>query len=227
VTQPRVTCYRVGIRLNEPQMAAVPVDEHPLAPALPGQFIVLRLGPASGAPSLLRSYSLSGEPGDICYRVSVGVKPHGMAGTYIDKEVRVGDVVDVSAPRGSFVLKPGDGPVILLSAGIGATPVLAMLHALAAGSSPREVWWIHGSRNGEEHPFAAEARTRLAALAHGRSHIRYSSPGPADKPGRDFDAPGGLNPRPPSAGSRPSARGNCRGYGSPPARPGPRSSASG
>jgi ferredoxin-NADP reductase len=98
----------------------------------------------------------------------------------------------MSAPRGGFTLRPGDGPVILLSAGIGATPVLAMLHALAAAASPREVWWIYGARDGREHPFAEEVRARLKALPHTHSHIRYSSPGPGDRPALDFDAPGHL-----------------------------------
>ena len=140
-----------------------PADGQPLAAALPGQFIVLRLRPAS-APALLRSYSLSGEPSDARYRVSVKREAHGAAGAYIDDELQVGDIVDASAPRGSFTLRPGDGPVVLLSAGIGATPVLAMLHALAAEASPREIWWLHGARNGGEHPFAAEARALLKPL---------------------------------------------------------------
>ena len=67
-------------------------------------------------------------------------------------------MLDVSAPRGSFTLRPGDKPIVLLSAGIGATPVLAMLHALAAEASTRKVWWLHGARSGQEHPFAEEAR---------------------------------------------------------------------
>jgi ferredoxin-NADP reductase len=75
------------------------------------------------------------------YRVSVKRETHGAAGAYIDTQVRVGDVLDVSAPRGGFTLRSGDDPVILLSAGVGATPVLAMLHALAAEASAREVWW--------------------------------------------------------------------------------------
>jgi MOSC domain-containing protein YiiM/ferredoxin-NADP reductase len=170
-------------------------DGHPLATALPGQFVVLRLRAALNAPALLRSYSLSGELSDARYRVSVKRETHGAAGAYIDTQVRVGDVLDVSAPRGSFTLRAGDGPVILLSAGVGVTPVLAMLHALAAGVSPREVWWIYGARDGGEHPFAAETRTLLEALPRSRSHIRYSSPGPADRPALDFDAPGRLNVR--------------------------------
>ena len=170
-----------------------PTDGQPLATALPGQFIVLRLRPAPTTPALLRSYSLSGEPGEARYRVSIKREAHGVAGAYIETEVRVGDVLDVSAPRGSFILGSGDGPVVLLSAGVGATPMLAMLHALAAGRSPREVWWIYGAHDGGEHPFAAETRTLLEALPRSRSHIRYSAPAPADRPAVDFDAPGHLS----------------------------------
>jgi len=167
-------------------------DGQPLAPALPGQFIVLRLGPTSAA-ALMRSYSLSGEPHAPYYRVSVKREAHGAAGAYIDDELKVGDAVQTSAARGSFTLRPGDTPVILLSAGIGVTPVLAMLHALAAEASSREIWWLYGTRNGREHPFAEEARGLLAALPHRHSHITYSAPDPADRPNVDFDAHGHLD----------------------------------
>jgi ferredoxin-NADP reductase len=169
-----------------------PTDGHPLTPGLPGQFIVLRLRPTPDAPPLLRSYSLSGEPSNTGYRVSVKRNPDGVAGAYIGDEVRVGDLIEVSAPRGSFTLGGGDGPVILMSAGIGVTPVLAMLNALAAVRPPREVWWIHGAHDGSEHPFAEEVRTRLRALPHIHGHIRYSTPGAADRQAVDFDAPGRL-----------------------------------
>jgi len=180
---------------NVTSLILEPPDGHPLKAALPGQFIVLRLKPAPDAPVLLRSYSLSDEPRDDRYRVSVKREAHGAAGAYIETQVRVGDVLEVSAPRGNFALEPGDGPVILLSAGIGATPVLAMLHALAAEASPREVWWIYGARNGNEHPFAAETSALLKALARSHRHICYSSPGPADRRAVDFDAPGRLDMR--------------------------------
>ena len=170
-------------------------DGYPLAPALPGQFILLRLKPVPDAPALLRSYSLSGEPSDTRYRVSIKREPHGDAGSYIDSVVRVGDLIETGAPRGSFTLVAGEGPVVLLSAGIGATPVLAMLHALAAAASQREVWWIHGARDGAEHPFTDEVRGLLAALPHGHSHIRYSAPRPGDRPALDFDAAGRLDVR--------------------------------
>ena len=138
---------------------------------------MLRLRPGPDEPALLRSYSLSGEPSEDRYRISVKREPHGAAGAYIDMQVQAGDVLEVSAPRGSFTLQQGDGPVVLVSAGIGATPVLAMLHALAAEQSPREIWWLHGGRNGTEHPFAAEVRSLLEVLPAGRSYICYSAVG--------------------------------------------------
>ena len=168
-------------------------DGEPLTPALAGQFVVLRLRPRPDESALLRSYSLSGAPSEDRYRISVKREPHGAAGAYIDIQVQVGDVVETSAPRGSFTLRQGDGPVVLVSAGIGATPVLAMLHVLAAKQSPREIWWLHGARNGGEHPFAAEVRALLEALPAGRSHICYSAPQPTDRPAVDFDRLGRVS----------------------------------
>ncbi len=172
-----------------------PADDLPLYTPLPGQFVVLRLRPARDTPTFMRSYSLSGEPGDKSYRVSVKRESHGAAGAYIDDKLRVGDVLDVSAPRGSFTLRPGDRPVVCLSGGIGLTPVLAMLHVLAVQASSREVWWLYGARNRSEHPFAQETRALLNALTHSHRHIRYSAPDPEDRLGVDFDARGHLEIR--------------------------------
>jgi ferredoxin-NADP reductase/MOSC domain-containing protein YiiM len=179
---------------NVTSLLLEPTDGQPIAAALPGQFVVLRLGPTS-APALMRSYSLSGEPDAAHWRVSVKREAHGAAGAYVSDELRVGDIVQASAARGSFTLRPGNTPVVLLSAGIGVTPVLAMLHALAAAASTREIWWLYGTRNGREHPFAEETRGLLKALAHRLSYVCYSSPDPEDRPHVDFDAPGRLNMR--------------------------------
>jgi MOSC domain-containing protein YiiM/ferredoxin-NADP reductase/ferredoxin len=170
-----------------------PADEKPLSAGLPGQFAVFRLQSTPDKPPLLRSYSLSGEPSDARYRISVKRNPGGVAGAYIADGVRIGDAIETTAPRGAFTLQPGDTPVVLLSAGIGATPVLAMLHALAAAKSPRQIWWLHGAHDRAEHPFAAEVRAALKTLPGARSHIRYSAPGPGDQPGLDFDAQGHLS----------------------------------
>ncbi|HEY6005674.1 MAG TPA: MOSC and FAD-binding oxidoreductase domain-containing protein [Anaeromyxobacter sp.] len=167
-----------------------PADGAPLVAALAGQFVVLRLRLAAGAPPVLRSYSLSGPPSLERYRVSVKREPRGVASAYLSDRARVGDLVEVSAPRGAFTLREGEGPVVLLSAGVGATPVLAMLHVLAAEASRRDVWWLFGARNRDEHPFREESRDLLRALPGGHSHVRYSRP--EDVPGTDFDAPGHL-----------------------------------
>ena len=103
------------------------------------------------------------------------------------------DRLDVSAPRGFFTLRPGQNPVVLLSAGVGATPVMSMLHALAAEKSQREVWWIYGARNRAEHPFAEESRFLLKQLSHGQEYIVYSKPAPTDQVGADYDASGHID----------------------------------
>jgi ferredoxin-NADP reductase/MOSC domain-containing protein YiiM/ferredoxin len=167
-------------------------DRTPLAMALPGQYVVVRLRQTAGTP-LYRSYSLSGPVSTERYRISVKLEPHGAASTYVRDRVRAGDVLDVSSPRGSFVLEPGARPMVLISAGIGATPVLAMLYALVADHSAREVVWVHGARDGDHHPFASETRRLVGALARGRSWLCYSRPRSSDKLGKDFDAEGRVS----------------------------------
>jgi len=168
-------------------------DGQPLPTALPGQYMVLRLQTTPAGPPLFRSYSLSGAPSTERYRISVKIEPNGAAGTYLQKRVRVGDILDVSSPRGSFILQSGERPVVLLSAGIGATPVLAMLYALADDRSRRQVLWLHAARDRQHHPFAAEVRRLMLALAYGRSYVCYSRPGSLDQRGKDFDATGHLS----------------------------------
>src|SRR5262249_35515300 len=169
-----------------PEGAAVP-------PALPGQFLTLRLVVGDEARPLLRSYSLSGPPGADTYRISVKREPHGEGSEFVHVRVHPGDLLDVAAPRGTFVLQPGDAPVLLISAGVGATPVLAMLHALAEARSGRDVWWLHGARNRAEEPFAAESRSLLARLPSRHRYVCYSRPGPGEVEGRDYQAEGRLS----------------------------------
>ncbi|WP_225844557.1 MOSC and FAD-binding oxidoreductase domain-containing protein [Streptomyces sp. HPF1205] len=156
-----------SIRLTSP-------DGTPLPAARAGQYLTLRV-PGLGRPAPVRSYSLSSAPDAGGYRISVKREPHGVASGYLTTKLRPGAVLEVAAPRGDFVLADGPGPVLLISAGIGLTPVLSMLHELAARGSDREVWWIHGARGPREHPFAAEAHALLAALPRGREHVFYSA----------------------------------------------------
>ena len=161
----------------------------PLPTAMPGQYVVMRLQPVAGGPPLFRSYSLSGPLSMERYRISVKIEPNGAAGAYLREHVRVGDALDVSSPRGSFILQSGDRPVVLLSAGIGATPLLAMLYALAAARSTRQVLWLYTARDRQHHPFADEVCRLMLALTHGRSYVCYSRPGSRDKWARILTRP--------------------------------------
>ncbi|HXQ73915.1 MAG TPA: MOSC domain-containing protein, partial [Pyrinomonadaceae bacterium] len=169
------------------------MDHQPLPTALPGQYVVLRLKPAAGGSQLFRSYSLSGPISTDRFRISVKVEPNGVAGTYLQDHVRVGGVLDVSSPRGSFILQSGEQPLVLLSAGIGVTPILAMLYALVSERSQRQVLWLHSARDGEHHPFAAEVRRLMLTLPNSRSYVCYSRPRTSDKMGQDFDGTGHLS----------------------------------
>jgi ferredoxin-NADP reductase/MOSC domain-containing protein YiiM/ferredoxin len=168
-------------------------DGQPLPIALAGQYVVLRFQSGGGRSPFFRSYSLSGPLSTEHYRISVKIEADGTAGTYLREHVHVGDVLDVSSPRGTFTLQSGERPVLLLSAGIGATPVLAMLYALSGARSTAQVFWLHAARNRQHHPFAAEVRHLMLSLTRGRSYVCYSSPSPGDSVGKDFDATGHLS----------------------------------
>jgi ferredoxin-NADP reductase/MOSC domain-containing protein YiiM len=169
-------------------------DGQPLPEALPGQYVVLRLRPSVGGAPIFRSYSLSGPVSADRYRISVKIEPNGVGGSFLRDRVRAGDFLEVSSPRGSFILQSGEGPVVLLSAGIGATPVLAMLYVMSTARSTRPVLWLHAARDGKHLPFAAEVRRLVSDLARGRSFVCLSQPEAADRLGTDFDASGRLSP---------------------------------
>ncbi|WP_213804160.1 MOSC and FAD-binding oxidoreductase domain-containing protein [Granulicella sp. dw_53] len=169
-------------------------DKSPLPPALPGQYLVLQISPDEASRPILRNYSISGASSAGTYRISVK-RESGPGSRFLADTSKIGDVFESSAPRGNFVLRTGAGPVVLLSAGIGVTPVLSMLNALASSSSefPRKVWWIHGARCTEEHVFAEEARQLLGEIPGSRSVIAYSQPHPTERLGTDFDILGHLD----------------------------------
>jgi ferredoxin-NADP reductase/MOSC domain-containing protein YiiM len=178
---------------NVTSFILAPIDGQPVPVFQAGQFVVLRLLVDPGKPPVLRSYSLSDLPGADHLRISVKNELKGIGSSFLCNRAREGDLLDVSAPRGSFTLRPGQNPIVLLSAGVGATPVMSMLHALAAEKSQREIWWIYGARNGVDHPFAEESRSLLKQLSRGRGYIVYSRPAATDEVGADFDSPGHID----------------------------------
>ncbi len=170
-----------------------PIDGQPLPPFQAGQFVVLRLLVEQCKSPFFRSYSLSDLPAADHFRISVKNESNGIGSSFLCNRAQEGDLLDVSAPRGSFILHPSQSPVVLLSAGVGATPVMSMLHSLVAERSQREVWWIYGTRNRVDHPFAEESRSLLKQLSRGRRYIVYSRPAAIDQVGADFDAPGHID----------------------------------
>ena len=155
-----------SIHLSAPDGSALPRPR-------PGQFLTLR------AAAQVRSYSLSAIY-DTEYRISV--KRDGVVSTFLHTELSVGNTVDVASPRGDFTLAEQDSsPVVLLSAGVGVTPVLAMLRALAG--SEREVWWLHTTRSAAEHAFRGEAHDLIEALPAAHERVYYTSSG--DRLNRD------------------------------------------
>jgi ferredoxin-NADP reductase/MOSC domain-containing protein YiiM/ferredoxin len=170
-----------------------PIDKQPLPLFRAGQFVVLSLHLDPDKPPVLRSYSLSNLPATDHLRISVKNELNGIGSSFLCNRTHSGDALDVSAPRGTFTLRPGRSPVVLVSAGVGATPVMSMLHSLAAEKSQREIWWIYGARNRAAHPFAKESRTLLQQLSRGREYVVYSRPAASDQVGTDFDAPGHVD----------------------------------
>ncbi len=171
-------------------------DHSALPDALPGQHVAVRLRVDESRPPVSRMYSLCGQPGTGVYRIAVKCEPNGIGSGYLHQHIRAGSVLEVSAPRGTFTLIDESDPLVLLSAGVGVTPVLAMLYSVIANksSSPREVWWIHSAQNKTHHSFSEEVR-EVAAAGLGSVHLVniYSRPTETDLVGRDYTFKGHLD----------------------------------
>ncbi|MEE2854129.1 MAG: MOSC and FAD-binding oxidoreductase domain-containing protein [Actinomycetota bacterium] len=163
-------------RRESPQVLSfrLEADDHsPLPPALPGQYLTVKIAGA-GEPAPMRSYSLSDGSGAGYYRISVKREDHGVVSRWLHTRIHPGSVIAAAAPRGDFFLTDDSSPVILFSAGIGATPVLAMLHALSAAASRRDIWWLHTTHSRETQAFADEVTTLIESLPHARQQIFYT-----------------------------------------------------
>jgi len=156
-----------------------------------GQHVAVRL--RIDDASVTRLYSLSSDPRAGTWRIGVKREPGGLASKHLHRHVRVGDELEVSAPRGTFGLQDNARTVVLLSAGIGVTPLLCMLYALASAGSQRRVWWVHGTRDGRHHSFKEEAVRLVGALSAGCVHVVYSRPGAEDALGAACDETGHVD----------------------------------
>jgi len=169
------------------------VDGKPLPDARPGQHIAVKVALGPGDNVVTRLYSLSGPPGLGQYRFSVKREAAGTASRFLHTWARVGSTFEIGAPRGAFFLSDGSAPVVLLSAGIGVTPMMAMLFALSRSpETGRPIWWVHSARDSKHHPFRCQVEEQLAKLKEAHSYVTYSQPGPDDIVGQDCDAKGRL-----------------------------------
>ena len=139
----------------------------------PGQYLTVKI-PGAGDPAPMRSYSLSGDPAAAWYRISVKREDHGQVSQWLHDHARAGGIIESATPRGDFCLVDDDSPVILVSAGIGATPVMAMAHALATAKSPRPIWWLHTTQRTATYAFAAEVTALLDSLPNARQRVFYT-----------------------------------------------------
>ncbi|MGW0034011.1 globin domain-containing protein [Streptomyces sp. NPDC003314] len=162
-------------------------DGSPAAAFRPGQYVSVRVALPDGARQI-RQYSLSSAPGRPRWRITVKRVDGGPAGevsSWLHAHAREGDTVEVSAPFGDLVLPGGDGPLLLASAGIGSTPMLAMLDHLVNTGSTRPVVVVHADRAPATHAHAAELRRLVDALPQGTLHLWYEEPGDSGaRPGR-------------------------------------------
>ncbi len=169
-------------------------DGGPLADFNAGQHLPVELEGAEQGCGVSRTYSLSNGPGQGRYRISVKRHPQGVASRCLHDRVGVGAIVSARAPAGDFILDPSSPrPVVLVSAGVGLTPLLSMLHELVGGGDSRSVWFVHGARDGRHHALANEVRDLAARAPDVRLHVAYSQPRPEDELGRHYDSAGRVD----------------------------------
>lgn len=175
-----------------------PADGGGIARHRAGQYLPIRLALPGDDRPLLRTYTVSdaAQPGHL--RISVKRETQGVVSGYLHALLKPGDTVEAMAPRGDFTLDPDSRrPVVLLSAGVGITPMIAMLNELVRDGlrsrSPREVYFIHGTRDGAEQAFGPHLR-QLALYAPGvHLHIRFSRPRSQDVLGEDYAGAGRVD----------------------------------
>jgi ferredoxin-NADP reductase/MOSC domain-containing protein YiiM len=163
----------VSIRLEADDDSALPMP-------LPGQYLTVKI-PDAGDPPPMRSYSLSGDPAAGYYQISVKREEHGQVSRWLHSLAKAGTIIESAAPRGDFYLVDDTSPVVLVSAGIGATPVMAMAHALAAAQSARQIWWLHTTQDIATHAFAAEVTALLDSLPDAHQCVFYTRSGDAPR----------------------------------------------
>ncbi len=168
-------------------------DGAPMPAFLAGQHVAVRVYLLDDSVPLIRMYSLCGPQDAPVLRIAVKRELNGPGGIYMHERVHDGDILEISAPRGTFTLSEGKGPLVLLSAGVGVTPLLSMLHQVVRRDPDRELWWIHSCRNGDYQAFREEIEILGMQLPAFHRVIIYSSPNESEHRGIDYDIKGHLD----------------------------------
>ena len=168
-------------------------DGGPLPLYEAGQYLPIELDIPSVDGTGSRTYSLSGAPSTERYRISVKREAMGIASRHLHDKVEIGAFVDVRKPAGDLMLPCDKCPVVLVSAGVGITPMAAMLHSLSDEDGERPVWFIHGARDSDHHALASEMRELADGRPRVNLHIAYSRPLAEDKLGVDYDSEGRVD----------------------------------
>lgn len=168
-------------------------DGGSLAPFEAGQHLPIELEVPGFERPIRRTYSLSSGPGASRYRISVKRQPHGVVSRHLHDRVEPGAILQARAPAGHFLLTCSRCPVALVSAGVGVTPMVSLLHALADEPGDRPVFFVHGARDGRHHPLANEVRTLAARRPGIRTHVVFSQPQDMDRRGEDYDGEGHVD----------------------------------
>ncbi|MEP3049242.1 MAG: pyridoxamine 5'-phosphate oxidase family protein [Roseibium sp.] len=168
-------------------------DGGPLAPFEAGQHLPLEIQVPGKLGRIQRTYSLSGSSSDPRYRISVKREDKGLASRYLHDDLQVGTIIQSRNPAGGFPLSCTTCPLVLISAGIGITPMLSILHQVATETPGRPVWFVHGARDGEHHAFKDEVRQVSDGKANIQVITHYSRPLDKDVIGVDYNETGRIS----------------------------------
>ncbi len=168
-------------------------DGGTLAPFEAGQHLPIDLELPGNPQKFQRTYTLSGAPGSDRYRISVKREPGGLVSNLLHDYLEPGAILDARKPAGDFTLPDDDRPIVLVSAGVGVTPMVSMLHALVEKGADRPVWFVHGARDGAHHPLATEILDLIARHPNATHHTVFSRPSAKEMPGVDFHREGRID----------------------------------
>jgi len=173
-----------------------PINGSKIETYKPGQFLPIKINVKDREEAILRTYTLSDRPGKDYYRLTVKRENGGLASNYMHESVSEGDVIQAESPRGDFYLSKNDNvyPMILLSGGVGITPMLSILNECIDNQTEQDIWFIHGSRNKDTQIKLERLRQLDEKRPNVHVHIHHSEPLEDEEEGYHYDQKGRITP---------------------------------